>query len=179
MKILCFAGSLRVKSFNKQYIRQAHKILQTSDKVESELIDLLDYPMPVFNQDIQDHEFPEAVKQLAAKVEGVQALVISSPEYNGSISSPLKNAIDWLSRMPSNVLSKKQVLLLGASPGAFGAVRGLWHSRRPFEVLGAFVYPEMGPLPKANEAFDAQGEFKEKASHDRLAKLISAFVENL
>lgn len=178
MKVLCFAGSLRRESFNKKYVKVAHGILGEL-KLDAELVDLADYPMPVYSQDIQDKEFPDAVVQLGKKVSECGALVISCPEYNGSISSPLKNTVDWISRLPGNVFAKKKVLLIGASPGALGATRGLWHSRRPFEVLSCFVYPDMSGLPRAHEAFDQEGALKDKASHDRLAHLISAFSETL
>lgn len=177
MKILFFAGSLRKDSFNKKYIRVAHGILGARNGIEAELIDLLDYAMPVFNQDIQDADFPEAAARFIEKVMSADAIVISSPEYNGSISSPLKNTVDWSSRGPKNPWAGKQVLLLGASPGALGATRGLWHARRPFEVLNAHVYPEMSGLPKAHEAFDEKGDLKDKASFEKLAKLLHSFVD--
>jgi chromate reductase len=177
MRILFFAGSLRKESFNKKYLRVAYDVLSAQAGVEAELIDLLDYPLPVFNQDIQDKEFPQAATGFIDKVSKADAVIISSPEYNGSISSPLKNTVDWSSRGKQNPWLGKQVLLLGASPGALGATRGLWHSRRPFEVLGAFVFPEMSGLPRAHEAFDEKGALKDKASADRLAKLLHSFVE--
>lgn len=178
MKVICFAGSLRKESFNKKYIQVASQLLKENG-AEVELVELNDYPMPVFNQDIEDKEMPEAVLNLAQKIKSASALVISSPEYNGSISSPLKNTVDWLSRVEGKILSGKKVLLLGASPGALGATRGLWHSRRPFEVLGCFVHPEMSGLPKAHEAFDQKGDLKDKANLERLAKLIAAFLQTL
>ncbi|MGZ3723717.1 MAG: NADPH-dependent FMN reductase [Bdellovibrionales bacterium] len=177
MKILFFAGSLRAQSFNKKYVRVAYDFISTLKDVEAEIIDLLAYPMPVFNQDIQDKAFPDSVTQLIEKIMKADAIVISSPEYNGSISSVLKNTVDWSSRGPKNPWAGKQVLLLGASPGALGAVRGLWHSRRPFEVLNAHVYPEMSGLPKAHEAFDEKGALKDKVSLERLTKLLQAFVD--
>lgn len=179
MKIIFFAGSLRKESFNKKYLHVAYEILRSATGIDAEVIDLLDYPMPVFNQDIQDQQFPEPVTQLIAKIAGCRAAVISTPEYNGSISSVLKNTLDWSSRGPQNPWKDRNILLLGASPGALGAVRGLWHSRQPFEVLGAHVYPEMMGLPRAHEAFDESGSLKDKASHERLAKLLFAFAECL
>lgn len=133
--------------------------------------------MPVFNQDIEDKEFPAAGLKLIEEVAGADAIVISTPEYNGSISCVLKNAIDWTSRAKQNPWRGKQVFLMGASPGALGAVRGLWHSRIPLEVLGANVFPDMSGLPKAHEAFDEQGALKDKASYDRLAKLLRTFFD--
>ena len=177
MKILFFAGSLRKQSLNKKFVNVAFEIAKAKGGCEPELIDLLDYEMPVYNQDIQDAGFPQTASRFIEKVMSAQAIVISSPEYNGSISSVLKNTVDWSSRGPKNPWAGKQVLLLGASPGALGATRGLWHGRQPFTVLSAHVYPDMMGLPKANEAFDEQGRLKDKASHERLAKLVESFIE--
>ena len=175
MKILCFAGSLRKESLNKKNVRLAAKILGE----RAEFIDLLDYPMPVYNQDIQDKGMPEGVDKLAEKIKDAEALVISTPEYNGSIASSFKTVIDWLSRTKLNPIAGKHILLLGASPGGLGAVRGLLHSRQPLDVLGAFVYPEMLGLPKANEAFDESGQFKDPAAHQRLSKLLEKFLQHI
>ncbi len=178
MKILCFAGSLRSGSLNKKYVRVAHGLLSSIEGVEAQLIELNDFQMPIYNQDIDDTDFPAAARRLSELVKGCKGIVISTPENNGSIAAVTKNTIDWLSRERApNPWPGKHVLLMGASPGALGAVRGLWHSRVPLEALGCHVYPEMSGLPRAHEAFSADGALKEKASLDRLAKLLSAFSE--
>jgi chromate reductase len=144
-----------------------------------ERIDLIDFPLPMYNQDIETKQFPSSATQLADKVRAAQALVISSPENNGSISAVLKNTIDWISRAPATPWLGKNILLMGASPGALGAVRGLWHGRVPFEALGCFVYTEMSGLAKAHEAFADDGNLKDKASFERLAKLVQAFIKHI
>ena len=179
MKILCFAGSLRKESFNKKYVHVAAGILKQMNGVEVKTVDIAQYHLPVFNQDIQDQGFPQGVLDLANEIKQADALVISSPEYNGSISSPLKTVIDWCSRDPINAWPGKHICLLGASPGALGAVRALGHGRQPFEVLGCHVFPDMLGLPKAHEAFDESGNLKDKAGQERLAKLLSKFVDYL
>ena len=79
MNILLFAGSLRQKSWNRKYVKVAQSILQTLPGVNAEFVDLNDYPLPVYNQDIEDREFPAAAAELAKKVKAVEGLVISSP----------------------------------------------------------------------------------------------------
>lgn len=180
MKYLFFAGSLRKGSLNRKFVQNAYDVLKADKDNECELVHLIDYLLPVYNQDIDDTEFPKAAKELAAKVKWADGIVISTPENNGSIAAVTKNTIDWLSRERApNPWPKKNVLLLGASPGGLGAVLGLWHSKQPLEKLGCYVYPEVMGLPKAHEAFNDDGSLKDKASLERLAKLLNAFAEHV
>jgi chromate reductase len=180
MKLLFFAGSLRKGSLNKKYVQVAYNHLKSNRENECEYVDLIDFLLPVYNQDIDDKEFPQAAKDLAQKVKWADAVIISTPENNGSIAACTKNTVDWLSRERApNPWPKKHILLMGASPGYFGAIVGLYHSRQPFEKLGCYVYPEVQPLAKAHEAFADDGSLKDKASLERLAKLLNAFSEHV
>ena len=75
-------------------------------------------------------------------------------------------------------LAKKQVLLLGASPGELGAMRGLLHSKIPFEAMGNFVYPRVYGLPKADQAFGENNKLVDPKRQENLAKLVSEFIEH-
>jgi NAD(P)H-dependent FMN reductase len=179
MKILFFAGSLRKDSLNKKFVREAMRLAQEAG-VDSEFIDLKDYPMPVYDGDIEASSgIPENTKKLAQKIAAADGLIISTPEYNGSISCVLKNTVDWLSRDKPVSLTGKHLLLLGASPGALGAVRGLWHSRQPFEVLGMHVFPTMQGLPMADKAFDAEGKLADEKTLANLKKLVGQFTGHI
>ena len=140
-------------------------------------MDLKDLQFPVYDGDIEAKGIPENVQKLSQLVGGADAIIISSPEYNASISSPLKNTIDWLSRAKPMQLTKKQILLLGASPGELGAMRGLIHAKPSFETLGNYVYPLVYALPKADEAFDEEGKLVDPSRHERLHKLVREFIE--
>jgi len=119
---------------------------------------------------------PGTTAKLGLKIREADAIVLSTPEYNGSIPGTLKNIIDWLSREKPVSLAGKHVLLLGASPGALGAVRSLWHSRQPLEVLGVHVFPGTQGLPNAYSAFDEQGHLKEEKTRLQLQKLLEQFI---
>jgi len=176
MKILLLAGSLRVDSLNKKLIRVAKLITENQNNVESTLVDLKDLHLPIYDGDIEAKGIPEGVQKLSQLVGEADAIIISSPEYNASISSTLKNTIDWISRTKPMPLSKKQILLLGASPGELGAMRGLIHTKPSFETLGNYVYPSVYALPKADKAFDEEGKLVDPARHERLQKLVNEFI---
>ncbi len=142
----------------------------------ADFLDLRDYPMPIYDGDQEQEDgIPGPVQRLAAKIIEADGLIVPAPEYNGSISSVLKNTIDWLSRVKPMPLKGKHLLLLSASPGGCGGVRGLWHSRVPFEALGVHVFPEMMSLPNAGLAFDEAGHLSGDRAQ-QLLNLVGAFA---
>jgi chromate reductase, NAD(P)H dehydrogenase (quinone) len=175
MKVLAFAGSLRRDSTNKKFAREAVRLLVGPGQASAEFADLRDYAMPLYDGDIERGGIPDSVLALGERIAETDALVIATPEYNGSISGVLKNAIDWLSRVKPVPLAGKHVLLLATSPGGWGGIRGLWHSRVPFEALGAHVFPQMMSLPAAGSAFDEQGRLAD-TSTQQLQTLLGAFI---
>jgi NAD(P)H-dependent FMN reductase len=176
MKILAFAGSLRRVSVNKKLVREALCVLAEHSLARAEFADLKDYPMPLYDGDREQNEgIPDAVAKLGARIAEADALIVATPEYNGSISSVLKNTIDWVSRLKPMPIAGKHLVLLSASPGGWGGVRGLWHSRVPLEALGAHVFPQMMSLPTAGSAFDAAGRLT-GAPAQQLQNLLHAFA---
>lgn len=178
MKALVFAASLRKGSFNRKLAAQAAEILRSQPSWEVDHADFREFEMPVYDGDLEEQiDSPPGAVKLGKRIQEADAIVISTPEYNGGIPGPLKNAIDWISRLEPNPLEEKKLLLIGTSPGALGAVRGLWHTRVPFEAMGTFVYPLMFGLPKADQAFDESGNFLDAKFKGRLQELIGEFLK--
>ena len=176
MHVVTFAGSLRTDSLNKKYAREASRLAAEMGHT-GEFVDLKELAIPLYDGDVQEREgFPPGVTQLAQKIAAADAVIIATPEYNGGISGVLKNATDWTSRIKPDPLYGKHVLLLGATPGGLGAVRGLWHSRVPLEAMGAHVYPAMMGLAQAHTHFgggDRLTEEKEAALKDTLKSFLA------
>ena len=166
-KILAFAGSSRIDSFNKKLVKIAAEEARKAG-AEVTYIDFLDYPMPLFNQDLETQEgLPQKVLEFKHLLREHQGFLISCPEYNGSITPLLKNAIDWASRpelneKPLSCFKGKVAALLATSPGGLGGIRGLVHVRVILEGIGVMVIPEQKAIPNADQAFDESEQLKDE-----------------
>lgn len=174
LQILGISGSLRKKSFNTGVLRAAGQLLPGG--VTMDTFDLA--PVPIYNEDVRAHGFPEPVQQLREKIAASDALLIVSPEYNFSIPGPLKNAIDWASRPPSQPFDGKPIAIMGASPGAVGTARGQYHLRQVFVFLNGLLLnkPEV-MIGSANTKFDDQGNLTDEATKEHIQKMLVALVD--
>jgi len=146
MQILGIAGSLRSGSVNAQLLQLAAETLP--DGVELAVWEGL-RDIPPFDQDTE--ETPSvAVAGLRSAVAAADAVLIATPEYNGSIPGTLKNALDWGSRPgATSVFRGKPVAVIGASPGAFGGVWAHEETRKVLGIMGARVVSAGLSLGKA------------------------------
>ena len=176
-KVLAFSGSLRKGSYNKLMVKAA---MEGAKKAGAQVtyIDLAEYPLPIFDEDLETQIglHPNAAK-LKALLKEHDAFLISSPEYNSSISAALKNTIDWLSRADDNPFTGKIAAVVSASPGQFGGVRSMQHARHLLLHLGCHVVPAQCMLPKAHEAFDEQGQLKSPRALESVKALAQQLVD--
>lgn len=176
MKILAFTSALRKESTNLKLVAQAAEIARQKG-AGMDLADFHDFDMPAYDGDIQEKGFPQGTLRLAERIQAVDALLLSLPEYNFSLPGNFKNAVDWLSRLKPMPLRGKSALLMAASSGAVGGIRGLWQARIPLEGLGVFVYPDMFTLPHSHEAFEGDGRLKDGKTRQRLEKIVSDYLK--
>lgn len=184
-KILAFAGSLRKDSLNKKLINIAVKgAIEAGAEVT--LIDLKDYPLPIYDQDIEDTQgLPENALKLKKLMSSHDGFLLSCPEYNSSMSAVFKNVIDWASRQASkdeiylSCFIDKAVGLMSASPGQLGGMRSLVHIRAMFNNIFSYVIPHQKSIPQADKAFDDAGNLKDaKAQADimNIGKNLTHFI---
>jgi len=165
-RILAFAGSTRTESFNKRLIKIAVAGAQAAG-AEVTLIDLRDYPLPLFDGDLEAREgLPANGRKLKDLFLAHHGLLTSCPEYNSSITGVWKNTIDWVSRpvpgeAPLACFDGKVAALMSASPGALGGLRGLVHVRAILGNIKVLVLPDQVAVPKASEAFNPDGSLKD------------------
>ncbi len=181
-KILAFAGSARSGSLNKKLARLAAQAARDAGG-DVTLIDLGDYPLPLYHGDLEAREgVPGKGRELKALFIAHQALLIASPENNASVSALLKNTLDWVSRPDAGQnglvpYQGKVAAIVGASPGALGALRGLVHLRQILMTLNVLVLSEQLALGRAHEAFHDDGSLKDPRQQATLAGIGRRLVE--
>jgi chromate reductase len=174
MQILAVSGSLRADSFNTALARAA--IEGAPAGVEIELYDGLAW-IPPYDADADDEDAPSPVRDLRDRIEAADALLVVTPEYNGSIPGVLKNAIDWASRPHREAaLWGKTVAVAGATTGQYGAIWAQQDLRRILGMAGARVIEGELPVPRAQDKFDAAGTLLDPAIAERLRLHVHALV---
>lgn len=186
-RILALGGSTRKDSYNKKLVQIAAKGARLAG-TEVTLIELRDLALPLFDQDLEAAQGPPpgAIKLKRLMIEH-DGFLISSPEYNSSVTGVLKNAIDWASRPAPNepplvAFKGKVATLMSASPGALGGLRGLVHLRAILGNIGVLVLPDQVAVAKAFEAFNEDGSLKDpkqQASVEGLGQGLTAILAKI
>ncbi len=164
LKVLCIPGSLRAAAFSRKALQAC--IDNAPEGMEFETVEIRD--IPFYDGDVEASSgLPASVVALREKIAAADAVIISSPEYNASISAVLKNAIDWCSRPPSQPFSGKPMAIITSSPGATGGIRAHMHLRQVLGNIGALVL--VAPtvtIGMAGQRFDAEGKLTDQATID-------------
>jgi chromate reductase len=174
--VLALPGSLRRASWNRMLLQAA--AAHPASGMSVTVYDRVD-AIPLFNEELEglDAHGPVSVRDLRERVREADGLLISTPEYNQSLSGVLKNMLDWLSRpAPGEVLKNKPVAIMGASAGRLGTARAQYHLRQVFVFLNMFAVnqPEV-MIGNAADHFDAGGNL----INDETKKLIAQLLANL
>jgi chromate reductase, NAD(P)H dehydrogenase (quinone) len=177
-RIVGMSGSLRRPSFNTSLLRAAAGLAPSGSKIEIASI----RGIPLYDGDAESAEgIPSAVTTLKDAIAAADGLLIVTPEYNNSIPGVLKNAIDWLSRPPSDisrVFGGRPAALIGATtgPGGSSLAQAAWLP--VLRTLG--TAPWFGGrllVPNAAKVFDDQGRITDDAIRARLEAFVKGFVE--
>ncbi|MCP4822306.1 MAG: NAD(P)H-dependent oxidoreductase [Shimia sp.] len=169
--LLGLSGALRTGSTNSALPREAAHLYGADSYVEADL------NLPLYDGDMEDEDgIPEAVNTLVAQIAAADAVLISTPEYNGAVTGVLKNALDWISRHSDKPMVGKPTALMSAAAGRAGGVRAQTMLR---SCLVAFrpritLAPEVGIADSGN-AFDADGRFV----NDRYAASVQTLMDAL
>jgi chromate reductase len=173
--ILAFSGSTRSDSLNKKLVAIAVAGARAAGGVV-DLIDLRDFPLPLYDGDLEAAEgLPPNAIALKSLLANHRGLLISTAEYNGSVTGVLKNAIDWASRsaagQPSlESFTGKVAALVSAGLGPVGGFRSQTHLRQILGTINVILLPNQWRVPNATAAhFDEAGNLKD-ATAQRMAQ---------
>lgn len=173
LKVLGISGSLRKASLNTAVLRACSEIAPPGMKVSvySGLGEL-----PLYNQEIMDAAVPESVQRLKAAIAEADGVLLALPEYNFSLSAPMKNGIDWVSKLPNQPFQDKPIAVVSASAGPLGGARVQYDARRILTQLWGHVMPRPEVfIGAAQTKFDAQGKLTDETTKKFLGDLLAGF----
>ncbi|MEM8850666.1 MAG: NAD(P)H-dependent oxidoreductase [Pseudomonadota bacterium] len=164
---LGLCGSLRAASTNRMLLREAGRLYGDLDEA--------DLNLPLYDGDLEEAEgIPEAVTKLAGQIKAAPAVIVATPEYNKAIPGVLKNALDWVSRVPGNVWLDKPVAIVSCTAGRAGGERAQWVLRLCLLPFQADVLPGPEVLVGTNHtAFDDAGRLTNARNQEALDQLIA------
>jgi len=176
LRVLAIPGSLRSGSYNRRLLEAPVTASPPDMKIE---VVYGVAAIPPFDEDLEQETKvgPSAVRQLRARVGAADGLLISTPEYNQSMSGVLKNVIDWLSRPgPEEVLIGKPVGIMGASGGRWGTRLAQANLRQVLTATESLVMPQPAIfIAEASRIFDQRGTLTDDITRRMLEKFLSAF----
>ena len=184
-KILLFAGSIRKGAYSGKVADCAQKELATQG-AEVTRISLADYPLPIMDEDLEEEKgIPENAYKLARLMASNDAILICTPEYNGSMPPLLKNTIDWVSRIAKDTNGKplkpypgKVVGICSSSNGHFAGIRSANHLRAVLSHIQMEVIAPQVSVPNGAEAFDEDGEFKDERLRKGMHRLCETLIRH-
>lgn len=180
MKVLVFAGSTRIASFNRRLAKVVAAMAGASG-AEVTHLELGDYDVPMYNADLEARGTPRDVMRLKELFHEHPAWLVCTPEYNASYPALVKNTLDWLSSPVKDdpvwnddfrFSRGKVVGVMSASNGAMGGLRSQSHLVPLLLNLHCWVCPTNYALGRAATAFDDQGQLVDDAARQRVQRVI-------
>jgi chromate reductase len=134
--------------------------------------------LPHYDADLQAGGFPPLVEQFGNAIKQADGVIIVTPEYNYSVPGVLKNAIDWISRLPDTPFAGKPVDIMSASPSILGGARAQYHLRQTMVFLDALVInkPEIIITFATNKLDGENGKISDEATREIVTKNLAAFA---
>jgi chromate reductase, NAD(P)H dehydrogenase (quinone) len=175
LNFVVMVGSLREGSFNAAIARALPSLAPEGVKI-TPLPSVGEFPL--YNHDVQQKAFPSIVTRTAEAIAEADGIIVVTPEYNHSVPGVLKNAIDWLSRLPQQPFAGKPIALESASQGLWGGLRAQLALRQMFVYLDGRILnkPEV-IIPQVNTKVDhSTGELTDPATRGFIADQLKAFA---
>jgi chromate reductase len=175
--VVAICGSLRKGSYNRMILNTLPELVPAGMTIrEAPPFDT----MPLYDFDLQQSGgFPDTVTALASAIAAADGVIIISPEYNYSVPGALKNAIDWVSRLPNQPFANKPVALQSAAGGLLGGARAQYHMRQIMVFLDAIVLnkPEIFVNFAKTKMDEARGVVSDEPTRDIIKQQLAGFAK--
>ena len=172
IKVLGVCGSLRKASLSMAALRACKDLMPAGMSLQ--IANIGDIPM--YNQDVFDAGIPASAKRFFDEIAAADGVLIATPEYNFSLPAVLKNAIDWVSKMPNQPFNNKPIAVFSASQGPLGGARVQYDVRKILVQLWGLVLPRPEVfIGAAQTKFDKDGKLTDEATRKFLADLVNGF----
>ena len=175
--VVAICGSLRKGSYNRM-------ILNTLPELAPDGMTIRESPpfgaFPLYDADLRETGgFPDTVTALGGAIGAADAVIIITPEYNYSVPGGLKNAIDWVSRLPNQPFANKPLALQSASGGMLGGARAQYHMRQIMVFLDALVFnrPEVLVSFAKSKVDEARGVVTDEPTREVIKAQLAAFAQ--
>ena len=171
-KIAVIVGSNRRESVNRRLAQALAKL--SVEKFSFSFVQIDD--LPIYNQDLEG-ELPKSVVRFKSEIAAADGLLFVTPEHNRSITTVLKNAIDWGARpYGQNSWNGKPAAITGTSPGAIGAAIAQQHLRQVLGNLGVLVMGGEAYVSFKPGLIDADGAIADESTRKFLAGFVDQFA---
>jgi chromate reductase, NAD(P)H dehydrogenase (quinone) len=175
LNVVCICGSLRKASYNRMVMNALPGLAPPNMKL-GEAPPFADFPL--YSADIQEQGIPPAVHALAEAVRSADGVIFNTPEYNFSIPGGLKNAIDWVSRVPNQPFAGKPIAIQSATGGPLGGGRMQYDLRRAMMFLDAMTLnrPEIFIGSCAQKIDATTGQITDQPTSGFIRQQVEAFA---
>jgi chromate reductase, NAD(P)H dehydrogenase (quinone) len=177
LNVVCICGSLRKGSYNRMVMNALPALAPPHLKL-AEAPPFAEFLL--YNADMQETSgVPAAVQKLADAIRAADGVIFNSPEYNFSMPGGLKNAIDWVSRVPNQPFAGKPVALQSAANGTLGGGRMQYDLRRSMIFLDAITLnkPEIF-IGNCSQKIDAKtGQITDQQTVGFIQQQLAAFAK--
>lgn len=172
-KVLGICGSLRRTSLNMAALRACSELVPPGMALQ--ITSIADIPM--YNQDLFDAGIPQPVRRFYDELAAADGVLIATPEYNFSLPAVLKNAIDWVSKMPNQPFNNKPVAVFSASTGPMGGARVQYDVRKILVQLWGLVLPRPEVFIGSAAAKFADGRLTDETTRKFLTELLAGLKD--
>lgn len=175
LNLVALIGSLRTEAFSRVVFNAAAELAPPAATLTE--VSLTD--VPFYNGDVEAAGDPESVKALKEAVIEADGFIVFTPEYNRSMPAVVKNAIDWLSRVPGDsALTNAAAGVVASTPGRHDAAGVRRHLTDSLSLTTGHFFPETLAVSSVSRMM-TDGRLTDPDALDSLGAWLGAYVDHI